>query len=85
MNQEELISKLDQIEEQPRSEYPIGIYADEVIVWQLGEFRESRALEGLRRIASFDPKTSESGFGRTRQTLVQLALEALEKIKHGPA
>ena len=81
-----LLALLGQMEERPRSEYPIGIYSDEVVVWQLGEFKESRAAEAIRRIASFDASSSETGpFGRTRRSLVGLAREALEKIEHGSA
>ena len=81
-----LLSLLGGMEQQPSSEYPLGIYTDDVVVWQLGEFREPGAIEGLRRVASFDPAAAESGpFGRTRQSLVQLAREALAKIERGPA
>jgi hypothetical protein len=81
-----LLALLRQIEEQPRSEYPIGLYTDDVVVWQLGEFKESRAAEALRRVASFDPNSVEAGpFGRTRQRLVQLAREALGRIERGSA
>ena len=81
-----LLTLLDQMEEQPNSEYPIGIYADDLVVWQLGEFREPRAVERLRRIASFQPDFTEAGpFGRTRQSLVRLAREALDKIERGSA
>jgi len=70
-----------EIKEKPASEYPIGIYADEVVVWQLGEFREAMAVAELQRIASFDPQSAEDGpFGRTRDELVKLAQEALAKI-----
>jgi len=81
-----LLALIGQIEEQPRSEYPIGQYADEVVVWQLGEFKESRAAESLRRIVSFDPNSAETGpFGRDRHSLVQFAREALGKIEHDSA
>ena len=81
-----LLSLLDAQEQQPSSEYPIGVYADEVVVWQLGEFREVRAIAGLRRIANFDPSAEELGpFGRTRQELVKIAREAIAKIEGGPA
>ena len=81
-----LLSLLDAQEQQPSSEYPIGVYADEVVVWQLGEFREVRATAGLRRIANFDPSAGEIGpFGRTRQGLVRIAREAIAKIEGGPA
>jgi hypothetical protein len=81
-----LLALLGQIEEQPRSEYPIGHYADEVVVWQLGEFKESRATEGLQRVAALDPESGEAGpFGRTRHSLVQVARAALGKIVQGSA
>ena len=81
-----LLALVSQIEEQPRPEYSGGLHTDEAVVWQLGEFRDSRAAEALRRIASFDPNAAEPGpFGRKRNTLVQLALAALDKIEHGPA
>ena len=81
-----LLSLLDAQERRPSSEYPIGVYADEVVVWQLGEFREVRAIAGLRRIANFDPSAEELGpFSRTRQELVELAREAIAKIEGGPA
>jgi hypothetical protein len=81
-----LLSLLDAQQQQPSSEYPAGMYADEVVVWQLGEFREVRAIAGLRRIADFDPSVREMGpFGRTRQTLVKMAREAIAKIEGVPA
>jgi hypothetical protein len=76
-----LLNLLAQIEEQPASEYPIGIYRDEMVVWQLGEFRETRAVEELQRIAHFDPEAHEAGpFGRTRRKLIATAKDALSKI-----
>ena len=83
-----LLDLLAGMEEQPASEYPAGTYAyaDEVVVWQLGEFREPRAVEGLRRVASFNPAAAEPGpFRRTRRGLVKLAQEALVKIEGGQA
>lgn len=81
-----LLDLLAGMMEKPATEYPIGSYADEVIVWQLGEFREIRAVEGLRRIANFDPLAAEAGpFGRTREGLVALAREVLRKIKGAAA
>lgn len=77
-----LLDLLAQIEEQPASEYPIGGYLDEMVVWQLGEFRESRALSDLKRITSFDPSAHETGpFGRTRLQLVRAAADALAKVE----
>lgn len=77
-----LLDLLARIEEQPESEYPMGIYRDEIVVWQLGEFREARAIEGIRRVADFDPEAHEAGpFGRSRQKLVAMAGDALSKIE----
>jgi len=76
-----LLSLLGAMEEKPRTEYPIGLYADEVVVWQLGQWREERAVAGLRRIAAFNPAAAESGpLGRTREGLVSAARRALEQI-----
>jgi hypothetical protein len=80
-----LLDLLSRVSEEPSSEYPIGVYADETVVWQLGEFREARAVEGLRRVISFDPRSEEKGpFGRTRRSLIPVAQAALEKIEAGP-
>lgn len=77
-----LLFLLGCMEEQPDSEYPFGNYCDEVVVWQLGAFQEARAAEPLRRIVSFDASAAESGpFGRTRESLVRLAQEALDAIE----
>jgi hypothetical protein len=77
-----LLALLQGISELPRSEYPIGAYLDEVVVWQLGVFRETRATEGLQRLVGFDPSSAETGpFGRTRSSLVALAEQALAKIE----
>jgi hypothetical protein len=79
-----LLSLLNAQEQQPVSEYPIGEYTDEVVVRQLGEFREARAIDGLRRVAGFDPSAAETGaFDRTRHGLVELARETIAKIEGG--
>ena len=76
-----LLALLEGIQAKPSSEYPMGIYTDETVVWQLGEFREIAAVAGLQRIASFDPRSKEDGpFRRTREDLVRVAREALAKI-----
>jgi hypothetical protein len=76
-----LLKHLDGIEEQPKKEYYKGFSLDEMVVWQIEEFREKRALAGLERIARFDPAKSTGGpFNRTRERLVNLAREAREKI-----
>lgn len=82
---EHLLGLLAAMKEEPASEYPIGAYRDEVVVWQLGEFRDARAIPELERLATFNPESAESGpYGRTRHGLVALAREALAKIQ-GPA
>ena len=81
-----LISLLDTIEEQPQAEYPAGMYLDEMVVWQLKEFREPRAVPGLQRVTQFDPNKSVLGpleIKRDRKKLLQMAREALNKINRG--
>ncbi len=81
-----LLTLLDAIQEQPQAEYPIGHHVDETAVWQLGEFREKRAVAGLTRIVSFRSESRDPGpFGRDREELVQLAREALDRINESPA
>ena len=77
-----MLNLLERLEEQPSAEYPLGINVDEIVVWQLGEFREVRAVDKLRRIASFDEtRTVDGPFGRTHHDLVEAANEALGKIE----
>ena len=77
-----MLELLGGMQEQPSTEYPIGMYSDEVVIWQLGEFKEKRALELLYRISKFNPDSKESGpFLRTRKSTVLLALAAIEKIE----
>ena len=67
--------------EQPEEEYPIGIYLDEIVIWQLGEFKEQGAIEYLQRIANFDPEaTTGEPFHRVRASTVRAAEEAIKKI-----
>jgi len=75
-----LLDLLSQMQDQPSNEYPAGVYLDELVVWQLGELREARSIEHLRRIMTFSPEAKAS-FGRTRQGLVALARAALRKIE----
>lgn len=76
-----LLELLEKIEEQPRTEYAEGSYRDEVVVWQLGDFEEERALKGLKRIVEFNPAASSGEpIHRTRETLVEAAREAIDKI-----
>ena len=75
-----LLELVGAISGQPSEEYPAGVYTDEMVVWQLGEFRESRAADDLRRIAAFSPEASGGRLGRTREGLVAAAKEALSKL-----
>jgi hypothetical protein len=80
-----LLDLVAQIEEAPKVEYPIGSYRDEVVVRQLGEFREQRALSALERIAAFDPAASTGDknefMRRTRESLVKTARAVMAKIR----
>ena len=77
-----LLDLLAGIQEQPKEEYPMGLYLDEVVVWQLGEFREQRASHDMERVAKFNPKAStRRPLGRSRHSLVAFAKDALTKIR----
>ena len=52
--------------------YPIGPGVALAVIWQLGEFREKRALEGLRRIKE-----------KFEDRLGDLVEEAMERIERG--
>jgi hypothetical protein len=77
-----LLDLAKEIVEKPQTEYPIGGYLDEMVIWQLGEFREKRALGELERIAGFNCKASTGRpFQRTRHLLVAAAKDAIKKIE----
>jgi len=78
----QLLQLLEQIPEVPEQEYPIGNYFDDIVIWQLGEFREKRAIADLEKILRFDPKKrSKYPPWRDRETTIELAKAALEKIR----
>jgi hypothetical protein len=80
-----LLELVRDIEEQPTEEYPAGgMYRDEMVVWQLGCFREERAVPDLKRIAAFSPDAAVGAF-RKRANLVAVAKVALSKIGEGVA
>lgn len=60
---------------------------DEVIIWQLGEFQDKRAIKLLRGIEQFDEEVAVSPpTGRancTRELLIKAATHALDKIENG--
>ena len=62
----------------------IDLERDEVIVWQLGEFREKRAIELLEKIQEFNEKVEVTPpvqvANCTRKSLINMASQALEKI-----
>jgi hypothetical protein len=77
-----LLALLEAMTEEPRTEYPMGLGTDEVVIIQLAEFREARARRALERIAAFDAQRGAPGpFRRTREATVRLAKDALEKIE----
>ena len=77
-----LLELLTNIEETPQM-FMGNLPWDDLVIWQLGEFRERRALDGLSRIMAFDPAATapERGAWRTRQLTVALAEDALAKIE----
>lgn len=80
-----LLDILEGMAEPPGLEYPLGASSRELVVWQLGEFREERARARLEQIVGFEPGLAElHPFGATNQNLIHAAREALEKIDGHP-
>lgn len=77
-----LVQLLETMPEIPRAEYPSSKSFDEVVIDQLKEFRERRAIPGLRRVLQFDPSASALGdpFSSDRISTIAHALEALAAI-----
>lgn len=71
-----LLDLLQQIPETLEHEYGT-VYTDEVVVWQLGEFREQRAIPALQRVAAF----AREARGKRRACVIDFAEKALAKIE----
>src|SRR5262249_8212629 len=77
-----LLRILSDIKEIPEPEYLAGFAVDDMAIWQMGEFREQRAVQQLEKIVQFDPNSQSPGkFPRTRKKTVELAQTALAKIQ----
>lgn len=75
-----LLALLSEVEERPSDEYPIGPSLAKIVIGQLAEFRETRAVSDLERIAAFDPNT-KNRFGADQRRIIDAANGALRKIK----
>jgi hypothetical protein len=77
-----LVEILAGITERPVVEYLPGIAFEHIVIWQLGEWGERRALPHLERILKFrKQKKIENPFEVDRVKTVELAQEALKKIR----
>lgn len=79
-----LIKLLLEMQERPFDDYPTQMKLDEGIIVQLMEFREKRAVQGLRKIIHFNPLAAPRGknpHNRRRVGAVAIALEALGAIE----
>ena len=80
-----LLRMLAEIPTVPADEYPMGLRRWEIVIWQLGEFREPRAAPDLHRLAAKPRRGLRRLFARKPTPLVQVhALEALHKIEGHP-
>jgi hypothetical protein len=68
-----LLELLAEMQETPSVEYPGGWPSDELVAWQLGEFREARALRDLERVLEFSPFIEVGPFRRHRRGIITLA------------
>jgi hypothetical protein len=75
-----LLELLKSIREEPKYEYPFGFRLDEVVILQLGEFREKRAVEDLKRIAAFKAVPSPAPLFTDNRRTVEAAKTALQQI-----
>ncbi len=77
-----VLDLLGKIPEQPTSEYPIGLSLEVVIIGQVAEWGEKRALPGLERIMSFRDMPGDPGepFARDQESLRAFAKEAHTRI-----
>ncbi len=75
-----LLDLLGCIHQQASEEYPIGVPCDELVIWQLGEFRELRAVALLKEVVGFSARPQYGRFQRTRAPLIAMAEQALKKI-----
>ncbi len=81
-----LLALLAEVDQQPTGEYPAGWHTWQAVVWQLGEFKEARAVDQLHRIAAVRPARPTSPHPGTTnwEDIPQLAREALVKIGGQP-
>ncbi len=76
-----LLKLLSEIEEKPEDEYPAGSSRDNIVIWQLGEWQEKRALPDLKRILKFNPETTSNDKQRSRKPTVALVEQAIQHIE----
>ena len=80
-----LLEMLGRIPTAPADDYPMGLRRWEIVIWQLGEFREARATSDLRRLTGKPSRGLQRLFSPKALSLVQLhAFEALHKIERHP-
>ena len=81
-----LLALLDNIEQTPGPQSGMDGYVERIVMWQLGEFREPRAVSGLRRVAGFRPEEMAADpHNYPRDILPEIAADALEKIANTAA
>jgi hypothetical protein len=78
-----LLELLAALTEPPTDPYSDQAYIAGIVIWQLGEFREGRAISELTRVSNWAPDSSDTREARLRNRLIEGAQEALEKIRTG--
>jgi hypothetical protein len=74
---------LKNIKEQPLTDDTWDMYLDHVVIAQLSEFRERRAIDDLKRVAAFDLEGEILELPHVREMqskTIRLAQEALDNI-----
>ncbi len=75
-----LLHLLQSIQEKPRPEYPSSPKFDEVVILQLGLFKEKRAAQDLRRVLTFDPLAAPAGENPSHQSRIATIARAVEAL-----
>lgn len=84
---DELLRLVQEIPQTPAPAFPTVTKTEEMAIYQVGAFRDRRAIPALRRIAAFDPDASagEQPYFHDRRYAVAFAIHALASLEGNDA
>jgi len=74
-----LLEPLSKLPDSGEDEYPIGPTLGEIVIVQLANLGEQRAVPELKRLAAIEERSPDR-FGNTNKTLIDFAGQALARI-----